>query len=72
LSPSPYPASSAFAVELAERDRLVFEAAKRPGLPVAWNLAGDCQEPLAKVLEIHDNTMRACAAAYRRAVTRSA
>ena len=47
--------------QLHERDRLVFEAAAELGIPVAWNLAGGYQTPLRKVLEIHDNTMRACA-----------
>ena len=34
-------------------------------IPVAWNPAGGYQTPLRKVLDIHDNTMRACVAAYR-------
>jgi acetoin utilization deacetylase AcuC-like enzyme len=50
--------------QLAERDRLVFETARELKIPVAWNLAGGYQEPLRKVLDIHDNTMRACAAVY--------
>jgi acetoin utilization deacetylase AcuC-like enzyme len=50
--------------QLSERDRLVFEAAKQHGIPIAWNLAGGYQEPLSKVLEIHDNTMRQCERVY--------
>ena len=50
--------------ELAERDRRVFEAAASIGLPVAWNLAGGYQSPLRRVLDIHDNTLLACAAVY--------
>ncbi|MFZ4534918.1 hypothetical protein [Propionivibrio sp.] len=50
--------------ELAERDRLVFDTARRIGLPVAWNLAGGYQTPLRRVLDIHDNTLRACASAF--------
>lgn len=46
--------------QLHERDQLVFEAAAKFGIPVAWNLAGGYQTPLRKVLEIHDGTMRAC------------
>jgi len=46
--------------ELAERDRLVFESAKALGIPIAWNLAGGYQEELRAVLDIHDNTLRAC------------
>lgn len=50
--------------QLAERDRLVFETARRLGIPVAWNLAGGYQTPLRKVLDVHDGTMQACAATY--------
>lgn len=45
--------------QLAQRDRIVFSMARRIGLPVAWNLAGGYQEPLAKILDIHRNTMLA-------------
>jgi acetoin utilization deacetylase AcuC-like enzyme len=48
--------------QLRERDRVVFATARRCGIPIAWNLAGGYQEPLSKVLEIHDNTMRECVA----------
>ena len=50
--------------QLAERDRLVFSGCAAMGLPVAWNLAGGYQSPLEKVLAIHDETLRACAAVY--------
>jgi len=50
--------------QLAERDRLVFQTARELRIPIAWNLAGGYQTPLRKVLDIHDNTMRACAATY--------
>jgi acetoin utilization deacetylase AcuC-like enzyme len=50
--------------QLFERDLLVFQAAAELGIPVAWNLAGGYQTPLRRVLEIHDNTMRACAGAH--------
>ena len=33
--------------------------AKKIGIPVAWYLAGDYQNPLEKELEIHRNTMAA-------------
>ena len=46
--------------QLFERDRRVLGAAQGVGMPVAWNLAGGYQWPLRKVLDIHDNTMRAC------------
>jgi acetoin utilization deacetylase AcuC-like enzyme len=47
--------------QLLQRDRRVFEAARSHGVPLAWNLAGGYQTPLRKVLDIHDNTMIACA-----------
>lgn len=50
--------------ELYERDYHVFAAAHRHRLPIAWNLAGGYQEPIEKVLEIHDNTLHACADVY--------
>lgn len=50
--------------QLAERDRLVFETANSWGLPVAWNLAGGYQENFRLVLNIHDNTLKACAGVY--------
>ena len=50
--------------QLAERDRIVFDTAAKLRLPVAWNLAGGYQTPLRRVLDIHDNTLRACAAIY--------
>lgn len=50
--------------ELYERDRIVFETARRIRLPVAFALAGGYQEPLRKVLDLHDGTLRACALAY--------
>lgn len=50
--------------QLFERDRLVFEAARSAGVPIAWNLAGGCQRPLRKALDIGDNTLRARAAMY--------
>lgn len=50
--------------ELLTRDRIVFQATARMGIPVVWNLAGGYQEPIERVLEIHTNTMRACLEAY--------
>ncbi|MCC6217470.1 MAG: histone deacetylase [Polyangiaceae bacterium] len=54
--------------QLAERDRLVFVEARRLGLPVAWNLAGgyqrDADGSIEPVLQIHENTMRACIEAW--------
>ena len=50
--------------ELEQRDHLVFTSAKALGIPLAWNLAGGYQTPIRHVLDIHDNTMRACQAVY--------
>ncbi len=46
--------------QLIRRDRIVFESAAIIGLPIAWNLAGGYQEPLRRVLDIHDHTLREC------------
>lgn len=46
--------------QLMRRDRIVFDTAQSVGIPVAWNLAGGYQQPLRRVLDIHDNTLRAC------------
>jgi acetoin utilization deacetylase AcuC-like enzyme len=50
--------------QMRERDRMVFAAAKSSGTPLAWNLAGGYQEPVSKVVALHVNTMRECAAVY--------
>ena len=50
--------------QLAERDRLIFENAKSWGIPIAWNLAGGYQDFFRGVLNIHDNTLKACAEVY--------
>lgn len=52
--------------QLADRDRAVFGAARRLGLPIAWNLAGGYQDPIEKVLAIHDATLRVCAGIFLR------
>lgn len=46
--------------QLKRRDKIVFETLDNLGVPVAWNLAGGYQKESA-LLEIHDNTMQACA-----------
>jgi len=50
--------------QMIERDRIVFEAAGAGETPIAWNLAGGYQEPLAKVVALHVNTMRECARVF--------
>ena len=39
-------------------------ALRAAGLPIAWNLAGGYQQPLRKVLDIHDHTLRECMAVF--------
>ena len=52
--------------DLFRRDYTVFQSCRRHGIPVAWNLAGGYQTPLRKVLDIHDNTLRAAKIVWRR------
>jgi acetoin utilization deacetylase AcuC-like enzyme len=55
-------------MQLRRRDEIVFKAAKKAGVPIAWDLAGGYQTErdgsIPKVLEIHDNTMRECVHIY--------
>jgi acetoin utilization deacetylase AcuC-like enzyme len=46
--------------QMTKRDRIVFAAARTQATPIAWNLAGGYQEPLARVVDLHSNTLRAC------------
>lgn len=50
--------------QLYERDLMVFAGLRNIGVPVVWNLAGGYQKEadgsIPMVLQIHDNTMRAC------------
>jgi acetoin utilization deacetylase AcuC-like enzyme len=52
--------------DLFRRDYIVFKRCREMGLPVAWNLAGGYQNPLRKVLDIHDNTLRAAKIVWSR------
>jgi acetoin utilization deacetylase AcuC-like enzyme len=45
--------------DLYERDRRVFDAAKRAGIPIAWVLAGGYTKDVSKVVAVHANTARA-------------
>lgn len=53
---------------LFRRDYMVFQRCRRHGIPVAWNLAGGYQTPLRKILDIHDNTLRAAKIVWSRAI----
>jgi len=50
--------------QMIERDRIVFDAARISETPIAWDLAGGYQEPLAKVVGLHVNTLRECVKAF--------
>jgi acetoin utilization deacetylase AcuC-like enzyme len=50
--------------DLRERDRRVFEWARREELPLAWVLAGGYTPDVSKVVAVHLGTFDAAAAAY--------
>jgi acetoin utilization deacetylase AcuC-like enzyme len=50
--------------QMNRREEIVFGAAQAAGVPLAWNLAGGYQQPLSKVIDLHVQTMRACARVY--------
>ena len=50
--------------QIRERDRIVFEAARSAGVPLAWDLAGGYQEAISSVVRIHRATMEECVRAY--------
>jgi hypothetical protein len=50
--------------QMIERDGIVFDAARTSETPIAWDLAGGYQEPLAKVVGLHVNTLRECVKAF--------
>lgn len=52
--------------EMMQRDQIVFTEARAVNIPVVWNLAGGYQKPHHRIIEIHRNTMRACAEVYVR------
>ncbi len=54
--------------QMAERDRMVFDACRSLDVPLIWNLAGgyqrDAQGTIEPVLALHRQTMRICAEIY--------
>jgi acetoin utilization deacetylase AcuC-like enzyme len=50
--------------DLYARDRLVFEACKRIGVPVAWVLAGGYTPDIERVIAVHVGTARAAAEVF--------
>lgn len=53
--------------DLLARDRLVFDAARDAGVPIAWVLAGGYTKDVSKIVTVHVNTARAALAAFPRA-----
>lgn len=51
--------------DLAARDALVFEAARKAKLPIAWVLAGGYTKDVSKVVEVHANTFAEAARVFR-------
>jgi len=50
--------------DLKQRDRLVFDWARRERLPLAWVLAGGYTPDVSKVVAVHLGTFDAAKAAY--------
>jgi acetoin utilization deacetylase AcuC-like enzyme len=50
--------------QMRERDAIVFDAARRSEVPLAWNLAGGYQDPIWKVVRTHIATMEECVRTY--------
>jgi acetoin utilization deacetylase AcuC-like enzyme len=50
--------------DLRERDRAVFDWARREELPIAWVLAGGYTRDVSKVVAVHVGTFEAARAAY--------
>ncbi len=55
----PYSPLSLTHSDLLERDRLVFQFAKRNQIPIAWVLAGGYTQEISKVVQVHVNTFQA-------------
>jgi acetoin utilization deacetylase AcuC-like enzyme len=50
--------------QMKVRDDIVFQFAARHRKPIVWNLAGGYQDPISKVLTLHENTLRSCLEHY--------
>lgn len=50
--------------QMKRRDEIVFRVAKKLNKPIVWNLAGGYQNPLEKVISLHENTLNACIENY--------
>lgn len=58
LRDDPYSPLNLTHEDLRERDRVVFEFARKHGIPIAWVLAGGYTPDTSKVVEVHVNTAR--------------
>lgn len=65
LRDDPYSPLALTQSDLRERDRQVFEFAKRNALPIAWVLAGGYTPDVSKVVEVHVNTFKAAVSVFR-------
>ena len=58
--------------QMSERDRVVFQEAKKMNIPLVWNLAGgyqvdidtDGKQDISKILTLHSNTLQECINVY--------
>jgi len=66
LRDDPYSPLALTHADLLERDRRVFDFAKRRTLPIAWVLAGGYARDLSKVVEAHVNTFIAASRIFGR------
>ena len=66
LQDDPYSPLALTQADLLERDRRVFDFARRQALPIAWVLAGGYTRDIAKVVEVHLNTFTAAAKIFGR------
>lgn len=64
LQDDPYSPLALSHADLLERDRRVFEFARRNTIPIAWVLAGGYTRDITKVIEVHLNTFRAAAMVF--------
>ena len=52
--------------QLYQRDLIIFEQAKKYGIPVAWNLAGGYSKNFNDVIQIHMNSIKAFTEIYNK------
>jgi acetoin utilization deacetylase AcuC-like enzyme len=60
----PYSPLSLNHKDLLDRDRRVFQFAKKNKIPIAWVLAGGYTEDISKIIQVHVNTFQAWKEVY--------